>query len=358
MSLYQYIESAASKWMNDEGPDSDIVVSSRIRIARNLKEYIFPKRAIYEQSKQVQRDILGASRELEPDFGNFEWFVMNQLNELEKQVLVEKRLISHDLAYESKNGAVILSENEAISIMANEEDHLRIQCLFPGLQLQEAWDLAGKIDDVFESQFEYAFDEKFGYLTSCPTNVGTGIRASVMLHLPALVITEQINRTFFAINQVGLVVRGIYGENSEILGNHFQISNQITLGQSEEEIINNLYGVVKQIIDQERAARARLMHESGRNVVNQISRSFGVLSYATLIDTKEAAQRLSDVRLGIDLNIVKGIRTSTIHELMVMMQPAFLQQLAGHDLSAEDRDAHRANIIRQKLSERDMEVED
>jgi protein arginine kinase len=351
MSLHRFIDEALSEWMKGNGPESDIVISSRIRIARNLSSESFPILASHEQSKAVYDQVHAIMEEPDlQEISQFEWVGLDDLNELQKRVLVEKHLISPNLADESKNGAVILSDNEAISIMVNEEDHLRIQCLFPGFQLKEAWDLANQMDDVFESQLEYAYDEKRGYLTSCPTNVGTGIRASVMLHLPALVITQQINRILTAINQVGLAVRGIYGEGSEALGNIFQISNQITLGQSEEEIINNLYSVAKQIIEHERAARQKLVAESGYRLLDRVSRSYGILSHAAIMDSKEAAQRLSDVRLGIDLEIIKEVSANVLNELMVMTQPGFLQQYAGQKLNPDERDIRRAEMIRKRIS--------
>jgi protein arginine kinase len=207
------------------------------------------------------------------------------------------------------------------------------------------------LDDIFESQLDYAYDEKRGYLTSCPTNVGTGIRASVMIHLPALVLTQQINRILSAITQVGLAVRGLYGEGSEATGNLFQISNQITLGQSEEEIIDNLYSVVRQIIEHERAARVRLMEESRHRLSDRVNRSYGILSHAIIMDSKEAAQRLSDVRLGIDLGIIKQLSARVLNELMVMTQPGFLQQYAGQKLSPEERDIRRAQLIRERFNQ-------
>lgn len=351
MSLHRFIDEALSEWMRGNGPESDIVISSRIRVARNLNALSFPIVATDEQSRLVLDQVEKAAQhpDLE-ELSHFEWINLADLNELQTRVLVEKHLISPNLASESKNGAVILSENEAISIMVNEEDHLRIQCLFPGFQLREAWDLANQLDDVFESQLDYAYDENRGYLTSCPTNVGTGIRASVMLHLPALVITQQINRILRAINQVGLAVRGIYGEGSEALGNLFQISNQITLGQSEEEIINNLYSVTKQMIEHERAARQKLVAESGSRLLDRVSRSYGILSHAAIMDSKEAAQRLSDVRLGIDLGIIKGVSANVLNELMVMTQPGFLQQYAGQKLDPDERDQRRAEMIRERLN--------
>lgn len=351
MASGRFFEQALSGWMQSTGPDSDIVISSRIRIARNIGAYPFPMLATKSQSQEV----LDKAAELAAgeDFnklGKFTLIKLADLNELDKKVLVEKHLISPNLANESQNGAVILSDTESISIMVNEEDHLRIQCLKPGFQIKEAWTEANRVDDLFETHLEYAFDEKRGYLTSCPTNVGTGIRASVMLHLPALVLTQQINRILQAITQVGLTVRGLYGEGSEAIGNLFQISNQITLGQTEEEIIENLYSVVRQIIEHERTSRRTLLSESRYRLQDRICRSFGILSNAFIIDSKEAAQRLSDVRLGIDLEIVQGVSPEVMNELLVMTQPGFLQRLTGEKLSADDRDYRRAELIRSRFS--------
>lgn len=351
MSLQRFIQQAVSEWMSGEGPDSDIVFSSRVRLARNLRSQPFPMLATDSQAKEVIR--LATEVINTPDFkslGNYERLVLSDLTGLEKRVLVEKHLISPHLANESRNGAVILSENEAVSIMVNEEDHLRIQCLFPGFQLQEAYRMADKIDNVFEQHLDYAFDERRGYLTSCPTNVGTGIRASVMMHLPALVLTQQINRILNAISQIGLVVRGIYGEGSEAAGNLFQVSNQITLGHSEDEIIANLYSVAKQIIEHERAARKTLLENNKIKFEDKLCRSYGILANARIIESKEAATRLSDLRLAIDMGLIQGISPKIINELMVLIQPGFLQLYSGQDLNAEQRDARRARLIRERLA--------
>ncbi|UUZ87190.1 protein arginine kinase [Paenibacillus sp. P26] len=350
--MTRFTQHALSDWMKGEGPDSDIVISDRIRIARNLQSYPFPMLATNQQSKEVLDQISNVIKSEEfHKISHFTLLPLSELNELEKKVLVEKHLISPALANESRNGAVLLSDNESISIMVNEEDHLRIQCLRPGFQIKEAWDQANQIDDLFEVHLNYAFEEKRGFLTSCPTNVGTGIRASVMIHLPALVLTQQINRILSAITQVGLAVRGLYGEGSEALGNLFQISNQITLGQSEEEIIDNLYSVVRQIIEHERAARQKLLYETRAKILDRVSRSYGILSYAAIMDSKEAAQRLSDVRLGIDLEFIKNVSPHVLNELLVMTQPGFLQQTAGEKLTPEERDIRRAQLIREKMSE-------
>jgi len=351
MSLEKFMQKAVSEWMKGKGPHSDIVISSRIRLARNLKNHPFPLLSTDSEANAVVEEVKSAFEQNEmKKIGPFEFIQMEDLSPLQKKVLVEKHLISLSLANESRKGAVVLSENESISIMINEEDHIRIQCLYPGLQLYDAWKMANHIDDIFENQLNYAFDEKMGYLTSCPTNVGTGIRASVMLHLPALVLTGQINRIIPAITQVGLTVRGIYGEGSEARGNLFQISNQITLGQTEEDIIENLYGVVMQIIEHEKQARKSLLQESKYQIEDRVGRALGILSYAKIIDSKEATERLSDLRLGIDLQLIQGISSTVLNELMVMTQPGFLQQYAGQELTPEERDIRRAAMIRERIS--------
>ncbi|GAK43095.1 protein arginine kinase [Paenibacillus urinalis] len=351
MSDIRFTEKPLSDWMRNTAADSEIVISSRVRVARNVQSFPFPMLATEEQSREVRRnliDVLGF--EEVHKFGEFHVLNLNELDQFDKEVLVEKHLISPDLANESRNGAVILSEDESISIMVNEEDHLRIQCLFPGFQVQEAWKRASAIDDVFEAHIDYSFDDRRGYLTSCPTNVGTGLRASVMMHLPALVMTKQISRVLTAVSQVGLAVRGIYGEGSEATGNLFQISNQITLGQSEAEIIENLYSVVLQIIGHERNARERLMRDSKQRIMDRVMRSYGILSHAVIMDSKEAAQRLSDVRLGIDLGLIEEPSIVQMNELNVMTQPGFLQKKFGEEvLDPNARDIYRAQMIRDVL---------
>ena len=350
MSLEKFISEAISPWMKKEGPEADIVLSTRIRFARNLKDYTFPLLCTTEEANLVIKLMKdGFENNKSGSYGPFQMLEMDDMKPNEKRVLVEKHLISPHLADESKRGGVLLNDDESVSIMINEEDHLRIQCLFSGFKLNEGLVLANGIDDWIESTLDYAYDENKGYLTSCPTNVGTGLRASVMMHLPALVMTQQLNKILPAINQLGLVVRGIYGEGSEALGNLFQISNQITLGKSEEDIIEDLRGVVYQLIHQERAAREMLMQSSKLHVEDRVFRSYGLLAYARTIESKEASQRLSDVRLGIDLKIIEGVSSNILNELMILTQPGFLQQYAGEILSPEQRDERRAKLIRERL---------
>lgn len=352
MPNLRFTEQPLSEWMSHGGIQSDIVISTRVRIARNLMHQPFPMLATNQQSEEVLKtleDVL--TDEHIQAYGKLYPVLLADLDELDKKVLVEKHLISPNLASESRNGAVFISEDESLSIMVNEEDHLRIQCLYPGFQVQEAWERASSVDDIFEAHVDYAFDDHRGYLTSCPTNVGTGLRASVMMHLPALVLTQQINRILSAVSQVGLTVRGIYGEGSEAMGNLFQISNQITLGQSEAEIIENLYGVVLQIIQHEKTAREKLITESRLRMTDRVMRSFGILSHAAIMDSKEAAQRLSDVRLGVDLGLIENLSPNVLNELNVLTQPGFLQKKYGENMSPGERDMYRAKLIRERMGE-------
>lgn len=351
MQHEQFFNQAISSWMSEQGPDSDIVLSSRIRLARNFEEHQYPMLFSQEEAKAIiinMESILNKS--VFDKFGQMELMKIDEMQPLQKRVLVEKHLISPNLAESSPYGAVLLTENEEISIMVNEEDHIRIQCLYPGLQLEQALDAANEIDDWLENNIQYAFDEQLGYLTSCPTNVGTGLRASVMMHLPGLILTQQINRIIPAINQLGLVVRGIYGEGSEALGNIFQISNQITLGKSEEDICRDLKGVVSQLISQERYSREALRKTSNIQLEDRVFRSYGVLTNSRIIETKEAAKCISDVQLGIDMGYIKDMPKNILNELMILTQPGFLQLYAGGPLRPYDRDIRRAAVIRERLN--------
>jgi protein arginine kinase len=353
MNNDQGIQPRSSKWMDGLGPDGEIVMSSRIRLARNICGIPFPYLASDSQTEVVTKQVQEASSELSEQMGNMQFFRIHDIPTLQRQVFVEKHLISPLLTKEPYNSAVLLRSDEAISIMINEEDHLRIQCLLPGLQLESALQEANRCDDLLEARLDYAYDEQWGYLTACPTNVGTGLRASVMIHLPALVLTKQINRVLSAIAQVGLAVRGMYGEGSEVVGNLVQISNQITLGQSEDEIVKNLYGVTRQIVEQEAQARQILLNEGRDRVSDRVNRAFGILSHARLMSSQEAMQLLSDVRLGIDLGLIEELSGNILKELMVLLKPACLQMEAGHALDGLDRDRERARLIRKRLTQQE-----
>lgn len=350
MTLKDFMNEAISPWMREAGPDHDIVLSSRIRLARNFANIAFPTIADHQDLERVRLFIEQEySQRSFSEYKNLQFISMRHLSSIEKRVLVEKHLISPHLAKYAEVSGTLLSTNENLSVMVNEEDHIRIQLYLPGLQLNQALEEAFKVDDWLEEKIDYAFNETKGYLTSCPTNVGTGMRASVMMHLPALTMTKQINRMIPAINQLGFVVRGIYGEGSGAIGNLFQISNQITLGKSEEDIVEDLQSVVRQLIDHEREARNHLSERSRIHLEDKIFRSYGILQHSRIIESKETAESLSNVRLGIDLGIIENISRNILNELMVLTQPGFLQQYAKKILTPDERDIFRAELIRERL---------
>ncbi len=338
--------------MEGTGPHADVVLSSRIRLARNLDNLPFPQR----MSEADAAKLLAAAEEGVREINligfpsRVELYRLADTTPLDRQVLVDKHLISPLQSREAMARAVAISADESISIMVNEEDHLRIQVLAPGLQLQEAWRVASQVDDALEQRIQYAFDERLGYLTACPTNVGTGLRASVMMHLPALVLTQQAGRLFHNLSQLGLVVRGLYGEGTEAAGHIFQISNQTSLGKAEEEVISNLEAIARTVIDTEEQARRHLHREMRLQIEDRVSRAFGLLSNARVITSEEAMRLLSDVRLGIALGVLPPIDYRKLNELMVAMQPAFLQRSEGRELNPLERDVKRAALIRSHLA--------
>ena len=349
MSIEKFINNEAIGWMTSGGEHPDIVLATRIRLARNLRGYVFPIASTEDDALSVDKMI--ASALLDGEGGEqYTYLRMSEQLKLDREVLVEKHLISPQLANPQRAGAVLLSEDETLSIMVNEEDHVRIQCIYPGLQLEETYRQADGVDDVLEKELPYAFDEEFGYLTSCPSNTGTGMRASVMMHLPALTMTKQIEQIIPAISRLGLVVRGSYGEGSKALGNIYQVSNQVTLGKTEQEILEELNNITSRLIGHERKSREKLVENSKLALEDRVFRSLGTLTYARLLQIGEAARCLSDVRLGIDLGIIEDVDVSVINELMIFMQPGFLQQYAHTELTQEERDIYRARLFRERLS--------
>lgn len=352
MPIKDIVSSPHSPWMDGTGPEADIVISSRVRVARNLAGLPFPHMLNQIRAEEVIRAVQAAvnSREFQQKAGRLELVRMKDLTPVERQVLVEKHLISPDLLENFEHKALAISADEVLSVMINEEDHLRLQCLLPGFQLQRAWELVSRLDDGLEATLDYAFDEKLGYLTACPTNVGTGLRASVMLHLPGLVLVDQVKSVLGTITKFGLTVRGLYGEGTEAKGNLFQVSNQVTLGQAEEDIMANLVSVTRQLLAQERAAREALYRERKDQLEDRVGRAYGLLKHARMMTSEEAIRLLSDLRLGIDLGIIKNIPAPLVIELMVLTRPAFLLKVVGKEMSPVERDVYRAQLIRKKLS--------
>ncbi len=338
------------RWYIDKGPESDVVVSSRVRLARNFKEYPFPYRMTKEQAESVLskvKDVIQGSSSSATK--NFVYMNMQELPPVDRQILMEKHLISPNLLESRVSSAAIISKDEKISVMVNEEDHLRIQCLFPGLQLNKAWNLCGKLDTLLEEKIDFAFSKQYGYLTCCSTNIGTGIRASAMLHLPALTMTGYIGRVLEACGKLGVAVRGLYGEHSEAAGNMFQISNQVTLGMTEDEIISNMTNITSQIMEQERTLRGELYVQNPQRLEDKVFRSLGILTHARIISTEESLKLLSDIRLGVEMGIIKDIPIEKINEVMLLIQPAYLQKRVGKNLSPDERDIQRAETVRKQL---------
>jgi len=322
-----------------EGP----VVSSRIRLARNLENYSFPGWASEEENHAVWLQMQSIFKEMDIPFMSFG---MMDISSLDKEILFERHLISHELSRQDDSCGVFVAPDECLSIMVNEEDHIRIQSLQPGLNLQKAWQEADRIDDDLESQMSYAFSSRLGYLTSCPSNVGTGLRASVMLHLPGLVLMEEMAPVINGISKIGLAVRGMWGEGTEAAGNMFQISNQITLGRRESDIIAHLEQIVHELVEHENNARDRLLETKSLLVEDHVSRAFGILSNARLISSSEALNLLSTLRLGLDLGMVDQFSSRELDTLFISSQPAHLQKLEGKDLDADERDVVRAEMLR------------
>jgi protein arginine kinase len=270
---------------------------------------------------------------------------------LDRQFLVERQLISRELANSDGPRGVALDDRESVSIMVNEEDHLRLQVMRSGLDLDGAWQDIDRVDDSIEQKASYAYSEEFGYLTACPTNVGTGMRASVMLHLPALGLTKQIEKVFRALQKINLVVRGLYGEGSRASGDFYQISNQVTLGKSESTALTEIREVNQQIIAYERQARTALMRENRQGIQDRVARAFGTLQSATMMTSEETMELLSSVRLGVNLSLIEDLSISTVNELFLHTQPAHLQKLMGAPLDGEERNAARARYLRTRLRE-------
>ena len=340
--------STAGEWLRGEGPHRQIVISSRVRLARNLRNRSFPGWAKKAERTSILELIRSHVEEL-PEMQEAFSESLQDLTALDRQVLVERHLISREHAAKGGGSAVVVNRRQTLSIMINEEDHLRMQSIRSGLQLKQAFKLIDKIDSALESRLDFAFDSRLGYLTACPTNVGTGMRASAMLHLPGLVLSELINQVVQAVSKIGLAVRGLYGEGTEAMGNLFQISNQTTLGEKEEEIINRLSKVIETIIEKEHDARQVLLQKKSNTLFDQIGRAYGVLTYAHAMPSKEALNLLSVLKLGMDLGAFPEDQRLQIDELFIDTQPAHLQKSSQQKLNAEERDHLRAQIIRDRL---------
>ncbi len=336
------------EWMLQEGPHHQIVLTSRIRLARNLEGASFPGWARKEDRVILMEEIkphVESLPEMKDGFSDD----LGNLDSIRKQVLVEKHLISREHAAKAGGSAAVINRDQSLSIMVNEEDHLRMQSIRSGLDLRAAFAALDSVDSELESLVPYAWDERYGYLTACPTNLGTGMRASAMLHLPALVLSEQINQVIGAVNKIGLAVRGLYGEGSEALANLFQVSNQHTLGETEHEIIAKLERVIGQIISHEHNARQKLLEGQSQKVLDHVGRAYATLRFAHILESKEALTHLSMLRMGSDLAMLPPATGKMIDTLLVEIQPAHLQMAAQRKLNAGERDILRAETLRRRL---------
>lgn len=335
-------------WMTGHDAETSVVLTSRVRLARNLVDAPFPGWGRKAQRQAVMAEIRDRVIEL-PAMKNGFSNELSELDSLQKQVLVERHLISREQAARNEGSAAVVNRKQSLSLMINEEDHLRIQAIQPSLKLMEAYELARKIDKSLEESLAFAFHPTWGYLTACPTNLGTGMRASSMLHLPGLVLSDQIGQVLKGIGKLGLAVRGLYGEGTESLGNLYQISNQSTLGESEKQILERLTRVIGDVARYEMQAREKLFGEDPLMVRDRIGRATGILSYARIISSKEALNHLSMLRLGSDLEVLPSALIATCDKLFMETQPAHLQWAAGKKLLPDARDAMRAQMIRDQL---------
>lgn len=348
--MFEELVKHSSKWLVSLGPDSDIVISSRVRLARNVDGIPFPQLIKESQYEKLIGD-LKRTMEKSKVLKRFHHISLNDISELDRLILMERHLISYDQVVIDRKKSVMFNSDEEISMMINEEDHLRMQVIQTGIQLENCWKTIDKLDTEIEKELVYAFSVDIGYLTACPTNIGTGLRASTMVHLPGLVLNKEISKVLHRISQLGLVVRGFYGEGIDIKTSFFQISNQVSLGQTEEEIINNIEKITKQIVKYEHKARETLLKNSKAKIEDSIWRAYGILKNVRSVSFEEALSLLSNLRLGIESGNINNMDIKVINELLIITQPGHIQKLFGRNMPVEERDVKRAELIRTKLKE-------
>lgn len=341
-------------WLDASGEHSSVVLSTRVRLARNLQGHAFGPRARVNDREAVLEQTRRATEKVE-SLGGSTLLELQEMDHRSRRILHERRLASRELLGDVKVGpargaAVLLAAQDPLSVMINEEDHLRIQSLVSGLRLKDAWNLVDRLDEELGQELPFAYHHEFGFLTSCPTNVGTGLRASVLVHLPGLVLTKEIGKVLQGLSQVGLTFRGLYGEGSEVVGNFFQVSNQTTLGKSEEDLAEHLDKIVRQVIQYEGQARQVLLRDAPQVTEDKIWRAYGLLRYARSLSFDELMNLLSGIRLGVGLKLLPELRVYTLNKLMIYTQTAHLEQAAGRDLPPAECDAHRAAYVRQMLT--------
>jgi protein arginine kinase len=339
---------SAGQWISG-GRESDVVISSRARLARNIASFSFTTRMSDDERSELERNARDAIEKSEIAVPGF-YVDLLEASAIDRKFLVERHLISREHEEATGQRGVAIREDERVSIMINEEDHLRLQALVPGFAISEAWQRVDGIDTSLEAHLDFAFHPQYGYLTACPTNVGTGLRVSVMLHLPALAITRQLEKVFQAVTRLGLAVRGLYGEGTEATGHFYQVSNQSSLGKSEEDIVHNLEAVVPQVVQYEQEARKALLDKDRHRLEDRTWRAFGMLSNARVVTSEEALAFLSALRLGVYLGLVDAAPLPAVNELIVFSQSAHLQKLQGRELTPQERDLTRGTLLRERLA--------
>lgn len=340
--------SQPGEWLKGTGPESDVVISSRVRLARNLHRFPFLTVASASTRNEIERFIRPRLEDGRLP-RRLTYWPLSAMTAVDRTLLVERHLISREHAQGDGDRGVAIGTDEAISIMVNEEDHLRLQVLRSGLQLDEAYEEIDRMDTALEGTLHFAFSPRFGYLTACPTNVGTGLRISVMMHLPAAVLSKQMDKVLQSLQRLNYTVRGLYGEGTSPLGDFYQISNQVTLGKSERDIIAEMKKVIPEVLKFERSWRHKLLEDDPKRLEDKIWRAYGVLKNARRMSSEEATELLSSLRLGANLNVITGIPTKTLNELFILTQPGHLQKLERKILEADERDTVRAEFIRRKL---------
>jgi protein arginine kinase len=334
-------------WLTS-GIDEGIVISSRVRVARNIKNYSFPGWAKEDEREALSEKLWNACSSVDL-LVNPVYLDMGKLEAVDKDVLRERRLISNELAEKGAGSGLVIAEDQLTAIMVNEEDHLRLQAISPGMNLRAVWEKIDAVDTELEKYLDYAFSTQLGYLCACPTNTGTGLRISAMMHLSGLKLLNEIDPVIKGLDKMNIVVRGLLGEGTEEYGNMFQVSNQSTLGESEEAIVDRLTSVVTELMGHEQNARARLLEDKKIFLMDQIGRSFGILSQAYVLSSMEAVDMLSGIRLGVEMGLIENLTVCDINEILLLMQPGHLQKLAGKVLSPEERDQARAEMVKKKL---------
>ncbi|MEJ2186387.1 MAG: protein arginine kinase [Gemmatimonadota bacterium] len=341
-------------WLEASGPNADIVLSTRVRLARNLQGHAFEPRLSDEERRAIFQRVCNVAGE-RTALSDGAVIELATVPRLSRQVLLERHLISREISGEDGDGpppgaGLLLSEDEQLGALVNEEDHLRLQSLLSGLRIRDAYRLVDSLDEELGSELPMAFHHEFGFLTSCPTNVGTGLRASLLVHLPGLVLTKEIGKVLQGLGQVGLTFRGLYGEGSEVVGNFFQVSNQTTLGKSEEDLVDHLERIVRQVIQYEAQARSVLMREAPSVIEDKIWRAYGLLRYARSLSFEEVMNLLSGVRLGVSMKLLPKVSVYTLNKIMIYSQAAHLEQAAGRPLADSEADLHRAAYVRGALA--------